>query len=301
MDREDVLALAPSGRDAALTVELLSREPIPARICRSARQLAEQMPEAAMALIAEEALTPEATDTIAGALLVQPAWSAFPIVVVSATEALTGQDGARWLHLGNVTLLDRPLRITAMLMGVRAGLRARRRQYDARRAIESRDQFLAMLGHELRNPLAAVGLATHLLGRASDVAEVDRHRLVIDRHARHLNRLVDDLLDVARVTYGKVTLQLEPVDLGEVLLFTAQSVEAAFVAARIAFRVKVPTGLRVLGDRVRLEQIFTNLLNNAVKYTPAGGWVELSASGSGSVAQVSIADSGIGIAPEMTE
>jgi signal transduction histidine kinase/ActR/RegA family two-component response regulator len=301
MDREDVLVLAPSGRDAALTGDLLARERIPARICRDARELADRMPDAAMALVAEEALTHDASDTIAAALRVQPPWSDFPIAVVSASEALTTRGGARWLQLGNVTLLERPLRITAMLMGVRAGLRARRRQYDARRAIESRDQFLAMLGHELRNPLAAVCLASDLQGRASDVAEIQRHRLVIDRHAHHLNRLVDDLLDVARVTYGKVALQLEPVDLGEVLCFTAHSVEPALAAARVAFQVKVPTGLYVLGDRVRLEQIFTNLLSNAVKYTTAGGSAELAAWVTGNTVHVSVADTGIGIAPEMVD
>lgn len=301
MDSEDVLVLAPSGRDAALTVELLSRQRIAARACRNAADLAERLGDAAMALVAEEALTPEAIETMAHALRVQPPWSDFPIAVVSSSESPTGQDDARWTPLGNVTLLQRPLRISSMLVAVRGGLRARRRQYDARRAIESRDQFLAMLGHELRNPLAAVSLATSLLGRTDDLEAVRRHHQVIDWQTRHLSRLVDDLLDVARITYGKVALQLEPLDLADVLRFTAQSLEAVFAGAQVEFRLTTRPGLRVRGDRVRLEQVFTNLFNNAAKYTPPGGWVEVDGSVVGENVVVRVADSGIGIAPEMTD
>jgi CheY-like chemotaxis protein/two-component sensor histidine kinase len=178
---------------------------------------------------------------------------------------------------------------------VRGALRARQRQYDARRAIESRDQFLAMLGHELRNPLAAIRLATSLLAQSDDPERSEHHQLVIDRQTRHLSRLIDDLLDVARVTYGKVSIRPERVQLEDVLRGCCQSLESIFQASSVSLDVRIEPPLSLRGDRVRLEQIFSNLLQNAVKYTPRGGSVLLSAAAEATKAVVRVKDSGVGI------
>jgi signal transduction histidine kinase len=299
MGDETVLVLAPLGRDAALTVDLLTQRGFVAVACADATELCGRMPGAGMALVAEEALPSEAIEDIAAALAVQPPWSDFPIAVIAAQGGSDPWGPARWEPLGNVSLLDRPLHISTMLAAVNGGLRARRRQYDARRAIESREQFVAMLGHELRNPLAAIRLASNLVARSGTLDDMRRHAAAIDRQGRHLGRLVDDLLDVARLTYGKVTLQLEAVDLAEILAFTAESLDEAFRAAGVEFRANVEAGLTVRGDRVRLEQVFTNLLNNAAKYTQAGGSVRLDARVANGRAVVRVVDSGIGIDTEM--
>src|SRR5262249_6047816 len=156
--------------------------------------------------------------------------------------------------------LDRPVRVATLLNAVRSALRARRRQYEAEEAIRLRDQFLAMLGHELRNPLGAIVLAAEILNRVGGESG-NKQRAIIDRQARHLTRLVDDLLDVSRVTAGKVTLKRIPLDLEEVLTRCLQSVEAAArsKSVQIAFRAP-PERLTVEADAVRLEQIFNNLL-----------------------------------------
>ena len=130
----------------------------------------------------------------------------------------------------------------------------------------------------------------------------NKQRAVIDRQARHLARLVDDLLDVSRVTAGKVTLDRLPLDLEEVLSRCLQSVEAAArsKSVQIDFRPP-PERLTVVADAVRLEQIFNNLLINAIKYSPARSSVELSASREEGAATVRVVDNGIGISPHVID
>jgi signal transduction histidine kinase/ActR/RegA family two-component response regulator len=294
---ESVLVLARGNRDAALTVDLLARQNISAFVCEDVRSLCLRLEESAgAALIAEEVLTDAGIDRITEYLSLQPPWSDFPFIIFTGAPAQV--DDERWARLGNVSILERPVRVRAMIASVRAALRGRRRQYDARRAIEARDQFLAMLGHELRNPLAAVRLATALISGA-DPEAVTRHRLVIERQTQHLTRLIDDLLDVARVTYGKVSLRPEPLYLDEVIRACCQSLAQSFHASGLSLRLDLEPGLSVVGDRVRLEQIFANLLHNAIKYTPHGGAVELEARAVKGWAVVRVRDSGIGLDREM--
>jgi signal transduction histidine kinase len=172
---------------------------------------------------------------------------------------------------------------------------------DVQEADRQKNEFLSMLAHELRNPLAPIRNAVHVLRlQAEGRPELDWARDVIDRQVRHLVRLVDDLLDVSRITRGKVRLQLEAVALAGVV---AEAVEASNpeIAAR-EHRLEVtlpPAPVWVQGDATRLAQVVTNLLNNAAKYTDPGGHIQLTVGREGDEAVVRVRDNGVGIPLEM--
>ncbi len=186
---------------------------------------------------------------------------------------------------------------------VRAALFAREQEAreEAEASNRAKDEFLAMLGHELRNPLDVIGSAVRVLdSRPEADATALQARAIIERQVRQLGRLVDDLLDVGRVTTGKITLVRVPVDLAE----TAHRCATGLTASgrppphRIGVRAE-PTW--VAADQARLEQIVMNLLSNAVKYTPAGGEIAVTVDGDGQTARLSVTDTGEGLAPEMIE
>jgi len=170
---------------------------------------------------------------------------------------------------------------------------------EAERASNAKDEFLAMLGHELRNPLSPIVTALHLM-RLRGSGELERERVLIERQVSHLLRLVEDLLDVSRITRGKVQLERKPVELAEVV---AQAIEMVGpLVAQRAHRLSIdvpPEGLRVEGDAARLAQVVSNLLMNAAKYTPGGGRIEVSAGSEGTEAFVKVRDNGMGIAPDL--
>jgi len=172
---------------------------------------------------------------------------------------------------------------------------ARRQAEDASR---SKDEFLAMLGHELRNPLAPILTALQLM-RLRGLPGAERERSVIERQVKHMVRLVDDLLDVSRVTRGKVELAREPLDLADV---TARAIEIAsplFEQRRHTLSAEVPRGLIVDGDGDRLAQVVSNLLTNAAKYTPVGGRIRITGDRRGQELVLCVEDSGDGIAPDL--
>ena len=292
---ERVVVWTARNRDADFALQVLERGGYVAERCEGLADLEAKMEAGAgCAVLAEEVLTDEVTSSLRRRLAAQEAWSDFPFIVFCA------RPGGSHEELGNVSRLDRPVRVATLLSTVGSALRARRRQYEAEKAIRLRDQFLAMLGHELRNPLGAIVLAVEILNRTSGASA--KHRGVIDRQARHLARLVDDLLDVSRVTSGKVALKRVPLDLDELLRRCLQSVEAAARAKSIQVGfARSHAGLTVEADSVRLEQVFSNLLVNAIKYSPAGSSVELSLSAERDTAVVRVADNGIGIAPELLD
>jgi signal transduction histidine kinase/CheY-like chemotaxis protein len=160
-------------------------------------------------------------------------------------------------------------------------------------AAKRKDEFLAMLGHELRNPLAPILTAVELLGR---YAEVERERDVIHRHTRHLARLVDDLLDISRVERGHIELRREPVALNTVLDRAIELASHLITKNRHELVLSHTADVMLQGDPVRLAQVFGNILTNAAKFTPAGGRVELSTAQSGQRVRVTVRDNGRGIA-----
>lgn len=168
----------------------------------------------------------------------------------------------------------------------------------AEAANRAKDEFLAMLGHELRNPLAPILTALQLL-ELRGIEAVERERAVIERQVRHLVELVDDLLDVSRITSGRVELRKEPVDLADVVVRAVELASPLLEQQRHELRVDVPRGLMVCGDPVRLAQVVTNLLTNAAKYTEAGGTVTVEGREDNDHARLRVVDTGIGIDPDM--
>jgi len=167
---------------------------------------------------------------------------------------------------------------------------------DAERANRSKDEFLAMLAHELRNPLSVIVNANAVLGAWPLDPRADRARTIIRRQSQHLTRMLDDLLDVARITSGRIELEHDRVDLRAVLEHAVESQRHQIDAKRQRLATALPGGpVVVMGDPVRLQQVFSNLVNNAAKYTPAGGhiWLGLDTDADGAV--VRVRDDGAGI------
>jgi PAS domain S-box-containing protein len=172
------------------------------------------------------------------------------------------------------------------------------RARDLASADRRKDEFLAMLAHELRNPLAPLSAALRLLRDPG----ADRNRVlaIADRQTQQLARLVDDLLDVSRITQGKIALRLEPVWLADVVARAIESAKPAIDARGQVFRVDLPPEpVRLDADPARLAQVIANLLDNAAKYTPDGGFVGLSAERDGDDVVLHVRDTGAGLAPEL--
>jgi two-component system CheB/CheR fusion protein len=165
-----------------------------------------------------------------------------------------------------------------------------------RDADRRKDEFLGMLAHELRNPLAAIMTAGEVLHRRMEDTDAQKLTSVIRRQTRALARMVDDLLDVSRVTLGKIELSKEPLLLSEVAARAAEANRESIAHARITLDLQIDSApVWVDGDLTRLEQVLTNLLNNAVKFTPAGGTILLQARHEGDHAVVRVRDTGAGI------
>ncbi len=191
------------------------------------------------------------------------------------------------------------------LVLVRAGLSLAASGLETARVIHQRDEaqrakdeFLAMLGHELRNPLAPIVTAVQLMALKAGAAKT-REQQIIERQVQHLRRLVDDLLDVSRIARGKIELRSERIDLADVVARAIEAVMPAVEAAGHAVEVEVPQGLVVDGDPLRLTQVLLNLLTNAAKYTPGGGRIAVFATASGAIVTVRVIDNGTGLAPDL--
>ncbi|MFT3839079.1 MAG: ATP-binding protein [Myxococcaceae bacterium] len=300
-DTELIGVLAPLGRDGPLTVELLEGNGFKARVLANADELAASLADGlAAAIVTEEALLE--VEKLEAALIAQPPWSDFPLVLLSNHGFEGARPVKRLSALGNVTVLDRPVHLRTLLTSVAAALRSRRRQYEAKRAIVERDQFLAMLGHELRNPLGAIVFASE--GLRGQLAAGSSPRLIdtVQRQAKHLTRLVDDLLEVSRVTSGRIRLDQRSLDVRALLERTLSTLAPWIHSQKMHVKFDAPDEpLRVLADEVRLEQIFSNLLTNALKYTPAGGSIWVTVSATVGTVVVKIRDDGIGLEPSMKE
>jgi PAS domain S-box-containing protein len=167
-----------------------------------------------------------------------------------------------------------------------------------RDADRRKDEFLAMLAHELRNPLAPIRNAIELLdpSRAPAPQDFETMRAVIGRQVRHLSRLVDDLLDVARITQGKITLRQENVSLAAAIEAAIETVAPALTKKAHTLRTEMlDDALYVVGDGVRIAQVLGNILSNAVKYTPQGGEIVIEVRQSDELVEIAVRDNGVGM------
>jgi CheY-like chemotaxis protein/two-component sensor histidine kinase len=165
---------------------------------------------------------------------------------------------------------------------------------------QRKDEFLAMLAHELRNPLAPIRNAAQLLSVHGGKPEIEWARAVIERQTGHLVRLVDDLLDVSRMVRGQITLQRSPVKLADIVQTAVETSRPLIRRRKHHFGVQIPEHtVMIEGDLTRLAQVISNLLNNAAKYTDDGGHIRLDATLEGSMVAIRVRDTGLGVAPNL--
>jgi len=170
-----------------------------------------------------------------------------------------------------------------------------------RESSRRKDEFLAMLAHELRNPLAPISAAAQLLQAPRlDAGRVQHSSQIISRQVRHMTALIDDLLDVSRVSRGLVELDNAPLDIRGIATNAVEQAMPPIQARRHALKLRLPPGtVMVMGDEKRLVQVIVNILNNAAKYTPEGGHIDLDVAVEGQDVVIAVEDDGIGMEPDL--
>jgi signal transduction histidine kinase/ActR/RegA family two-component response regulator len=261
-------------------------------------------------VLTELALAGPGLGRLEQALAAQPDWSDIPVVLALRSDASAAMTAIH-ARLSNVTVIDRPTSIRTLVSAIQAALRARRRQYEIRDRIEAleraeqalrdgdrrKDQFLATLAHELRNPLAPIRNAAHLLASPDlTPAQLAECAAMIARQSRSMAMLLNDLLDVARITNGKLELRFSEVSLQAIVDSAVESVGPLVKSRRhrLVTAVRHPAA-RVWADPLRLSQVLTNVLANAAKYTDPGGNIELAVDVVADVAEFVVRDDGVGI------
>jgi two-component system, sensor histidine kinase len=301
-----LLVLAPVGKDAALVERTLRQAAIECAACRDLDHLLKELERgAAGILVAEEAL-PEHDRRLASVIARQPSWSDLPVLLLTRMGADSPMAARAPETLGNVTLLERPVRVAALTSAARSALRVRERQYQTRAYLAEReeadrrkDQFLATLAHELRNPLAPIRNTLAILRRTvGGEAAVPLYEIV-ERQLNQMVRLIDDLMEVSRITRGSIELRRRPVELADVIAAAVETSRPLIDSANHELTVSLPgETLLLYADAMRLSQVFSNLLNNAAKYTDPGGRIDVSARRESGQVVITVSDTGVGIPAE---
>ncbi|GAC1469822.1 MAG: hypothetical protein NVSMB9_14140 [Isosphaeraceae bacterium] len=305
-DSERVLVLAPTRRDAAMTHSLLTEARIECVLCPDPETTCREIANGCGALLlTEESLHAQEFSRLVEILGTQPTWSDLPVLVLARGGADSALAARAIDTLGNVIVLEQPVRISTLVSGLRMALRARRRQYQIRAHLEDlrevdrrKDEFLAMLAHELRNPLASVNSAVRLLRTDDAPDHLDWALGVLERQIRHLSRLIEDLLDISRITRGTIVLRKEIVDAAVILDRAIEDVRPLIQERRQELTVSFQHGsLWLEADPTRLEQVFVNVLANAAKYTQPCGRIQISAAREEGHNVIRVQDNGVGIPP----
>jgi len=301
-----VLMRTATAKDAVMATAVLQQAGIETHVCANLPELLRETERGAGALlISEEMLAGSGATELAAAVAVQPPWSDLPVLILARQGADSRAITNAMEGMANVTVLERPIRVASLVSALRSALRARRRQYELRRILEDlneadrrKTEFLATLAHELRNPMAPLSTALAILKRKPLTSEAARpYYDLMGRQLDHMVRLVSDLMEVSRITRGKIELQLDELVLEQVIRGAVELSRPLMDAGRHALEVHVADGsLAVKGDSVRLTQVFANLLNNAAKYTPEGGRIDVFVENDGQGhAVVRVKDTGAGI------
>src|SRR5438874_5418754 len=279
--KDRLLLLPPTARDAELSRGILAETGLTAQLCANLDELCREIEAGAGAvLLTDSALGTGDSERLAATLRGQPSWSDLPIILLSPLGADSPTSVWAMEMLGNVTVLDQPVRVMTLVSALRTALKARQRQYELRDQLQAlrqsdrqKDEFLATLSHELRNPLAPIRNALHVL-RLAGADDQTRARVIdtMERQTANVIRLVDDLLELSRITEGRIELRQERVKLASVLRSALESSAPVVEAAGLELNVVEPTEPVLLyADPVRLIQVIANLLNNAAKYSERGG------------------------------
>ena len=329
-----VLILPPTGADGLAMGKLFGACHLAFAICKTSVELCVTGRAGAGTLIvSEEALLADSSELLA-CIAGQPVWSDLPVIVLSRSGRESLALAQVIPRLGNVSVVERPVRTSTLIALVRSTLRARDRQYqvreylaeqeqaqkvirdaerryrsllDSERAARSqaeyasriKDEFLATLSHELRTPLNAILGWTQVLRKSPDLPrDAVNALIVIERNARSQARIIEDLLDMSSIISGKVRLDVQRLDLASIVKATVETVKPAALAKGIRLQVVLdPLAGPVRGDPSRLQQVFWNLLTNAMKFTHKDGRVTITLARVNSHLEVEVADNGEGIDP----
>jgi two-component system, sensor histidine kinase len=313
-----VLVLPPTRRDGDVTCAMLRNVGLDCDVVGNARMLASRLSSSIGAVVLTDAVVGDPNlSSVMEALDHQPQWSDVPVILLSRPVQHSYNDKRRFGKLTNLTVLDRPTSARALVSAVEAAIRGRARQYQIRDQLNSlqaadterknadrrKDEFLATLAHELRNPLAPIRTGLQALARpGGEGAPATVIRAIMERQLSQMVRLIDDLLDVSRISSGKVVLQRARVDLRAIAELAIEASQPFIAAGEHDFKADLPDGpVWVDGDASRLSQVIINLLNNAAKYTAEGGQIRLSLASDHAGALVRVQDNGVGIPPEMLD
>jgi len=319
VDQERVLVLAPTPADAALTRTIIADAGLVCHVDEDSDSLARGVSQGVGAIVlTEEVITRGDNRELARVLTTQPSWSEIPIILLVGVAADASVTATALALLGNVTILERPVRVTTLVSALRTAVRARRRQYEVRNTLleltnahaalhaqserlrdsdRRKDEFLATLAHELRNPLAPIRNALQIIQIAgNNRPAVEQARAMMERQLGQMVRLIDDLLDVSRISRGKFELRKERIELAAAIKSAIDTAQPLIDAAGHQLMMSGSPGPVYLdADPVRLAQVFSNLLNNAAKYMERGGKIWLTVTPADGEVVVSVRDTGIGI------
>jgi signal transduction histidine kinase len=328
-----ILLLAPTGKDARLSQAFLAEAGLASAVCSSIAELCAELEQGAGSLmVTEETLSGEGMRQLQAAVEHQPAWSDVPIIILTAGGTSSTTSAYALETLGNVMLLDRPVHIATLVSTARTALRARMRQYQIREylqereraelereqlyaaeqraraqaeaALHTRDEFLSIAAHELKTPLTTlmgnIDLIQRRARREGGLSERDSRSIgIAAQQARRLKQMIDSLLDLSRLELGQLSIDPQPLDLGQLARRVVNEVQPGLLQHSIACSIP-DTPVMIDGDDVRLEQVIQNLLQNAVRYSPNGGKIEVFVAVDQCAAQASlhVRDHGIGIAAD---
>jgi signal transduction histidine kinase/CheY-like chemotaxis protein len=330
-----VLVLMPSERDAERTLHLLRDAGLACMACADLSALCGELRKGAgAALLTDEIVFADIDKKLETALREQPSWSAVPILLLAREGGGERMQQSTLGMYNSVIVIDRPVRTRSLVSAVQSALRARHNQYRIRDAIREherqaaelkvqdealkrsqlelaaqadqlrtaarrKDEFLATLAHELRNPLAPISSGCSVLSQSPSPETLQRTVGIMQRQVRHMVRLIDDLLDVSRITMGKLELKRERITVASVIEAAIEGSMPNLQRARHELRLDV-TGdpLFLDADHTRIAQVLSNLLNNSSKYTPNGGTIDLSVRRDGDQVRITVSDNGLGFPKE---
>lgn len=320
--RGRVLVLPPTRRDGEIVERMLSQAGLTSVVCLSLTDLSAAIDEGTAAIVlTDDLLTGDGLQTLLNAVKQQPRWSDVPFVVL-ANGGTPSRALSDLQSIASVTLLERSVHMRTLLSAVHVAVRARSRQYqirdllerereariDADRANKAKDRFLAVLSHELRTPLTPVVFAVaalqreytgHPNARRAIDGRLPRMLDMISRNIALETKLIDDLLDLSRLTQGKLQLQPDVVNMHTRLRDTVAMVETDIRAKQLTIDTMLEaTHPFVMADAARIHQVLWNVIKNAVKFTPDGGSIRIRTWNDGNKLMITCDDTGIGIPPE---
>ncbi len=337
-ENERVIVIAPLGRDATSIADLLNANGFAASICADPSTDADELVSAGALIMTEEALEFAQIGYLLAALKNQPAWSELPVIILTSggRSRLAQQLDVAARAARSATLLERPIATDTLLRAINVALRSRRRQYEVRDLIfeqqriqqklekneeqlrmllarerglrqaadeanRLKDEFLATISHELRNPLNVMLGYSELLLRMEEIKQspqLSQMSEALRRNALAQSYLIRDLLELSRLRSGKLTLNLETVSLATAINNAIETVRADADTKNISIDLALPISPIFLeGDSLRLEQIIWNLLSNSVKFTDAGGKIRVALDREDGEVVLTVEDTGQGIDP----